>query len=98
MEGAAHGNQGITVPRIGIPSNQAILEYLNDFACLVDKHLDNVVADFHLDRRWQWWRCRRLDFACRHVIVDLIDGALQRANTIFGKLQQRVIIGLQSDN
>ncbi len=96
VKGTAHGDQGVAVTGVGVPPDEAVRQYLDDLAGLVDENLEDIVVHLHLrDLRSRW---RRRDDACGHVLAGLVGGTLQRTNAVFGEFQQRVVIGLQSDD
>ena len=98
VERAAYRNQRVAVAGIGVPSHEAIRQYLDDLAGLVDEHLEDFVVDLRL-----------LDFRRTGGGADSAPLATsssrawsaERSNgeyAVFGELQQRVVIGLQSDH
>ena len=98
VERAAYRNQRVAVAGIGVPSHEAIRQYLDDLAGLVDEHLEDFVVDLRLLDFRPYRRRRRLGTPGDIVVAGLVGGTLQREYAVFGELQQRVVIGLQSDH
>ncbi len=91
----AHGDQRVDVAGIRVPTSEALLEDLDDLACLVDEHLDDVFVDFRLRQRFS--RCRGRG-GRGAFLAGVVRGALQRTNAVLRKLEQRVIVWLKADH